>query len=378
MKNRITISLLLCLTVLSGCWGRTELKEIGIVSGMGIDKGKETNFEFTTQSIYPTAAMKDVKPTSIIVKTSKGDTIFEAIRDLIISTKRRQNLQHIHSLVIGKEIAEEGVIPVIDLFIRDHEPRLSMDLFLAEDKAKDILEIQNKHLPIPSLIMKEAVEEHESLAKAPQMKLHNFYQRLVEPYSDPYLPIVHKKNDDFEVYGTGIFKEDKLVGELNSIETRGMLRVLGEVKSGIQVVQLATTNEKPVNISIEIKGSKSSLKTYMKNGKPTMQINIQESGFIGDMSQKIVLNEKTIKEINKLYEEAIEKEVKQSVSKIQKEFNANIFDFAGTIRRSENKYWKEHKDQWEEIYPTLTVKVNVKTEIKATGLEEDMSLEGTG
>ena len=292
MKYTIIIYLISVMAILSGCWGRTELKEVGIVSGIGIDKGIDTGFELTTQTVNPKDP-KGGKPTSVIVQTSKGVTIFEAIRDFIISTKKKQNLQHIHSLVIGKEIAKNGVTPVLDFFVRDHEPRFSMELFIAEDKAKDILEIQNKDFPIPSLTMKEAVDEQSSLSKAPHMNLHNFYQRLLEPYQDPYLPIIHKNKDDFEVYGTAIFKGDKLVGELTALETRGMLRALGEVKGGIQVIQLFSPNEKPVDISIEIKSSESSITTTIKNGQPTIQIEIKETGFIGDVSQRVLLNEKS-------------------------------------------------------------------------------------
>lgn len=370
MKYRIAIYLISVIAILSGCWGRSELKDVGIVSGIGIDKGIDSGFELTTQTIKP-VAHKVGSPTTVLVQTSRGVTIFDAIRNFIITAKKKQNFQHIHTIVIGKEIAKNGVTPVLDFFIRDHEPRFTMELFIAEDKAKDILKIQNNNFPIPSLTMKESVKVQRSLSKAPQMNLHNFFQRLLEPYQDPYLPIIHKNKDDFEVYGTAIFNGDKLAGELTAMETRGMLRVLGEAKGGIQVIQLSSSNEKPVHISIEIKSSESFISTTIENGQPTIQIEIKETGFIGELSQRIMLNEKNIQYIKQLYADAIENEVKQTVSKIQKDFKANIFDFAGTIRRTEKHYWKQHYEQWEEIYPNLKVNVKVKTDITGNGLEED-------
>lgn len=370
MRYMIPIYLISVMAILSGCWGRSELKDVGIVSGIGIDKGIDTGFELTTQTIKPENP-KGGKPTSVLVQSSRGVTIFDAVRNFIITAKKKQNFQHIHAIVIGKEAAKNGVTPALDLFIRDHEPRFGMDLFLAEDKAKDILEIQNNNFPIPSLTMKESVKVQRSLSKAPQMNLHNFYQRLLESYQDPYLPIIHKNKDDFEVYGTAIFNGDKLVGELTALETRGMLRALGEAKGGIQVIQLSSSNEKPVHISIEIKSSESSISTSIENDQPTILIEIKETGFIGDVSQRIMLNEKMIQDIKQLYADDVENEVKQTVSKIQKDFKANIFDFAGTIRRAEKHYWKQHYEQWEEIYSTLKVNVKVKTDITASGLEED-------
>lgn len=56
------------------------------------------------------------------------------------------------------------------------------------------------------------------------------------------------------------------------------------------------------------------------------------------------------------------------MDKIQKELKANTFDFAEIIRRNEKDYWKHHKENWEEIYPSLKVVVKVNTELPANGL----------
>jgi spore germination protein KC len=368
MKLKIAICIILIMVILTGCWGKSELRDVGIVSGIGIDKGKDNSYELTTQTIKPGTPIGG-SPTSVFVQSSSGKTVFEAIRNFIITAKKKQIFQHIHAVIIGKDIALNGVNPVLDFFIRDHEPRFSMDLFIAEDKAKEILEVQNKKFPIPSLTMKESVKVQGALSKAPQVTLHNFYQRLVEPYEDPYLPIIHKtQDDDFEVYGTAIFKGDKLVGELTPFETRGMLRVLGEVKGGIQIIEMPSLDGESVRISIEIKKSKTSISAFIKNNQPYIQIEIKETGFIGDVSKRMLLKEEEIQKITLLYEDSIKQEMQQAVSKIQKEFKSNVFDFHGTIERKDKHYWKQHKNEWENIYPTVQVDVKVVANIPANGL----------
>lgn len=369
MRYPVAIFLLLVMTILPGCWGRTELKDVSIVSGIGIDIGKNKGLELTAQTIKP-GNQQGGTPNTVIVQSSTGVTIFEAIRDFIITAKRKLNFQHIDTIIIGKEIAKKGVTPVFDLFVRDHEPRFGMFVFLAENKAKDILQIQNKAYPIPTLAMKASVKEQKFLSKAPQVELHNFFQRLVEPFQDPYLPIIHEQKDDFQIHGTALFKGDRLVGKLSALETRGMLRALGEVKGGIQVIHFSSPSKEPVYISIEIKSSKSSISASIQNGQPIIKIEIHETGFIGDMSHGMVLNEKNMQKIKQLYADAIEKEVKHTVSKIQKDFKTNTFDFAGTIQREDKLYWKQHHSQWEEIYPTIKVEVKAKTDIPANGLKD--------
>ncbi|KIY20967.1 MULTISPECIES: Ger(x)C family spore germination protein [Mesobacillus] len=371
MKQKIALVLIcICIvTMLTGCWGKSELRDVGIVSGIGIDAGTEAGFELTTQTIKP-GDPKAGTPASVLIQTSKGATVFDGVRNFIITAKKKQIFQHIQVVIIGRELAMTGISPALDFFMRDHEPRSSMDVFIADQTAGEILQIKNKDFPIPSLTLKESVRVQEFLSKAPQVSIHNFYQGILEPYQDPYLPIIHKVKDNFEVYGTAIFNGEKLVGDLTAFETRGMLRVLGDAKAGIQVVKLPSSENEPILISIEIKKSKSSIKALFQNGQPSIQVEIKETGFIGDVSGQIRLDQQKINEIKGLYAKAIKLEVEKTIIKIQKQFKSNVFDFAGTIQRTNKKYWKENAKQWDEIYPELSVNVNVQTDITANGLEE--------
>lgn len=141
-----------------------------------------------------------------------------------------------------------------DFFLRDHEPRFNMSVFLAEGNAKEILEILNTELyDIPAREMKNSLVEQKALSKAPYVELHNFYQRLIDPYQDPYMPIIHKIDNDFKNEGTAIFKGDKLVGELNGVETRGMLRVQGELEGGFRLFMCLYLKKKPLTYPSKLK-----------------------------------------------------------------------------------------------------------------------------
>ncbi|MEX2461388.1 MAG: Ger(x)C family spore germination protein [Paenibacillaceae bacterium] len=369
MKRIGIILQLLLIAVLSGCWSSSELKDISIVAGVGIDLKGKNQFEVTTQTVKP-AEVKKNKPGAVAVQSSTGFTVFEAVRDLIIKTGKKQNWQHISAYVISEEAAKTGVMQRIDFIARDHEPRFRMNLLVSKGKAKDILNIKSKKNPIPSAAMKATLEEQISLAKAPQVELHDFIEKLMEPYQDPYLPIIRKEKEDFEIYGTAVFKGDRMIGELTPRETRGMLRVLGEVKGGLQVVKFASEHKAKTNyLSIEIKKSKASIHAKITKNNLQMIIEIKETGFVGDMTQPVKeLNNKKIKEMEQAYADTIKKEVEHTVSKIQKELKSSVFDFAGVINRKDKKFWKEHQQEWETLYPSLDVIVRVKTRIVRNGL----------
>lgn len=360
---RHIIIILSLLLLLSGCWGITELPEIAIIGGVGIDKKDSGEFQVTTQTIQP-LAVKENQPEAFLTRTSSGLTIFEAVRDFIITAGKKQLWEHIEALVIGPDIAKEGVLPILDFLHRDHEPRPTMYCFVSKDTAKEILEIKSKIESIPTRAIRLALEEQIALSKAPRVEMYNFIERLMQPNQDPYLPIIHKGKEDFEIFGTAIFKKDRMVGELTPRETRAMLRVLGEVEGGLQVIIIPSEEEKGPNYaSIEIKSSKADIQAELDGGDPKIIITVDEIGIIGDISQHTEIDYQTLKDIEKIYANTIRKEVEHTVQKIQKELQSNVLTFAGVIHRKDKQYWEKHKEQWDEIYPRLQVDVQVKTEL---------------
>lgn len=357
--------------ILSGCWGKSELQDIAVVSGIGIDKDESNQIIVTTQTIKP-EKIKENDPQPYLVRESSGETVFEAVRDFIITAGKQQLWQHIEIFVIGMPTAENGVTEIIDFLYRDHEPRSSMNLFISDKTASEIININSEVGVIPAIAMKESLEHQASLGKAPQVMFHEFLEAYEDPFIDAFLPIIQKNKEtgDFQIYGTAIFKGNKVVGELSSYETKAMLRVLNQIKGGIEVITLDSISEDENNskITVEIKSSKSNLEARFENGIPIIEINIKETGTISGLSKPIDLTNKKIMEIKKEYEKVIKSETSKVVGKVTKDFNSDIFAFSHTINRANKVYWKKHQNQWDELLPTLEVKVNVAVEIEHYGL----------
>lgn len=365
------LSIFLLLIFLSGCWGKIELPEVSIVSGVSIDKKASGEFEVTIQKIKP-LAVSEHEPKPFLTRSSSGLTIFEAVRNFIFELGQKQLWSHINALIISSEVTENDLLTVTDFLNRDHEPRPNMLCLISYGQAKDFLEIESEIEPISAIAIKDALENQENLSMAPHIDLKTLLRLIAEPHQDPYLPIIKKKDDYFTILGTAIFKEDKLIGELTPEETRSMLRVLGEVKGGLQVINLAQENEEqPHYASIEIKKSQSDIEVKIEENKPKIKINIKEEGVIGDINQPLEINYHALKEIETIYAETIKAEIEQMIDKIQKQYKSNTLNFAGAVRRADSQYWKKYQEQWEEIYPMLAVEIDVETEIVHTQLKKN-------
>lgn len=62
-----------------------------------------------------------------------------------------------------------------------------------------------------------------------------------------------------------------------------------------------------------------------------------------------------------------------AILKCQKDLESDIFGFGATFHRQQAKYWKENKleKNWLGVFPDVPVKVEVKANIRRSGLISD-------
>ena len=182
----------------------------------------------------------------------------------------------------------------------------------------------------------------------------------------PSVSIVQEKdNKDIYVAGMVVFKNGKMVGKMNHDEVRGLLWVLGKVKSGVIIVPSPNKQGKAI---LEIVKAKSKVKPEMKDGRIVMNISIKEESSLSE--QTTTENLATDKALEKLQEasaEVIRQEIMAAFNK-SRELKADIFGFGEMIHKKYHKEWKTIEDKWDEIYQTIELKIEVDSKIIKTDL----------
>ena len=95
---------------ISGCWDKREINELGIVTAVGVDKGKGENRYSVTIEIANTPPKKSGNSGSDGNETNKawvgnaeGKSIFDAVRVLSNSSSRRIMWAHNSLIIIGEK-----------------------------------------------------------------------------------------------------------------------------------------------------------------------------------------------------------------------------------------------------------------------------------
>ncbi|TCL64264.1 spore germination protein KC [Hydrogenispora ethanolica] len=384
MKRRIlcwlTLAGLLGLLLLcGGCWNYHELDELSIVSGVGLDQGKRPGtVELTVQIIKPGEVKSGGeqgggggggggKQPPFIVKTIAGKTVFEAIRNSLRETNRKLYFPHNQLIVIGKEQAEHGVRTILDLFIRDHEPRPTVWVLVAEGKAKDILKAPGELEKISAMEISELVQIQTATSENIIVKLQDFIVRLMSNTTAPVAPMIRineqSKEKRLSLTGTAVFKEDRLRGKLDTHQTRGLLWVLGKVKSGIIMIRVPQGEA-----GMEIIRASSEIKPIFEKGRLKIRVTVREEGNLGcQMTPAELTKPAMLKSLARRKAALIRREI-YSALKQAKAMKTDIFGFGDAVHRSHPKQWQKMERQWDEIFPQLPVEVDVRSVIKLVGL----------
>lgn len=288
-------------------------------------------------------------------------------------------------LVVGEGLAREGIEKVTDFYERDHEPSTRNFLLIAKGEAKEIMETESGIEKVWAYGIADTVGAVRAHGKAPAIEVKTFLKDVQSKTTAPVataVHVVHKVKEgggaeqeqkkqaiptkQIKVSGTAVFRQYKLTGWLDEKETRGLLWVTGKINSGIIVVPIPGSEDKL--LAFEIIRANANIKPEISGGKVSIIVEVEEEGNVGEVQPDTVDITKPgfWQELEERKKAAIEEEIRASVIKA-KDLNADIFGFGELVRRKYPREWKQLEDKWDEIFPTLEVKIAVAAKIRRTG-----------
>lgn len=381
MKKYINIGakIIICILLasnLASCRSAHELNKLGIVMGVGIDKGIKTDpVELTLQLANVSGIKSPSKGSSTGGASSagylnlkeKGKSISEAAKAFNRKLNRRLFFSHNQVIILGKAAAEEGIEKYMDFFLRYRETRLLTWVLVSKGPAGEIFNVKPELETTPGRNIGELIRNERDVSQIPTVDLKDFASKLMSKTTAPVAPIIEVSKDEDKkiVYlsETAVFKKDKMVGTLGKRETRGLLWGTNRVKDG--VVVLGTEGDNKVNIVTT--RSKSKITPEIKDNEPSIKIEIEQEGDLQEQtSSEDLVNPKAFAKLEKAEGDAIKEEVTAALQKAR-ELNADIFGFGDIIYLQYPKQWTKMEKDWEQIFKNMRVDVSVNAKLRRTG-----------
>lgn len=385
MKKIKLFLFLLPIFFFTGCYNYHELNQLALTSAIGIDK-TENGFKATIQVMNTQKSGSDasslISQPKFVTYSYEDKTLQEAFRKIILDSSKRIYANHIQVLVIGSELAEDGIYEMLDMFFRNSESRKQFVVVIAKDA--DAEEVLNIITPLETLNSKNIRDGLTVDERYLGMGEIITYEDMIGTYLDENkeitLPTVEIKGSEKEgeqienIEGSdpnarlisgpmAVFKNDKMLGYLSDEESIA----LGFVRGTISNTILSYECGKDKYAVAEIIETKTSMD--METDPLKAKINIMGNLNINEISCDLDLEDpKVVEDLEKNFEDELKEKVSNSIDSIIKKYNTDVFGFRDMLYKNYPKYYKKIKKEWySEVFSKMDIDVEVEFEFLQKG-----------
>lgn len=403
-KNIFIFTLIIVfISAFSSSYSSLNIDNLTYVLAIGIDSSNdnklEVSFHFSNPIPAESSASEKVSP---IINTVTASSLSNAI-NLVNSYQGRQlNLSHCKVIIFSEEIAQKGISDEIYTLINDTQVRPSANIIVSKCNAKYYMkQIQPEIENLLSKYYEIFTDSSKYVGHMPDATIGDFFNALICNTCEPYAILggINKDNSktnsldtsDFgdnsnnnsqkdynikandssvegenkvENIGVAVFKEDKLVGELNALETMAFLSIRNKLDRFLVSVPDPLNNNQYLDIYLTPKSS-SSVKVDTSTSSPYVKIKCKFTAQIYSMSENSkYLSNDVLDSISNSCNSYLESMLLDYLYKTAKDFKADINGFGNfaaknftTINEYENYDWLEsYKDAFFDVQVDTSVK----------------------
>ncbi|MBD1382203.1 Ger(x)C family spore germination protein [Metabacillus arenae] len=368
----------LCLIVLTGCWSSQEIEELSFGIAKGIDLADEESVEqemdvgypkrnlitLTDQIILPEVTVAEGPPSQKPYQnvSHTGDSIHEMLRENRLE-RNSVTSHHLKAIVIGEGIARKiSIQNLINQLLRDNVSRRSSLLLIAKGKASETLETQGKEIPGEQL---KEIATNESTKLLQMVTIGDASSKMASNRSFLLQSVVKEKEEN-KFAGAAIIqgKTKKLVGFLSEEEIGGISWITAKGKGGLVKTY---DEEKKQLIVYEILSMKSRIKPMVQGNEISFDVKIKSEGRITEdwlYPGNAIDNDRFLKAAEKEVEGKVRRMVEETLTKIQKEYEADVAGFGTQLGIHYPRVWEKVEKDWDKEFSQVPVNLNVKINIK--------------
>lgn len=376
MKKAAVTLILIVSFLLTGCWNAREINELGFVLSIGIDKvtnGFKVTAQIANPQTYSKTQSSSINNKSFWIVSSNGKTIFEAIRNMSTISSRRIFWAHIKVIIINEELARSNTLEIFDFFTRNPELRLRTLVAVTPYNAGKLIEVVPDIEKDPATLLEDLIEKKNLSGKVYGIMLKDFLEDYLDPNIGPVTSriIIDKSKPEpaLKVSGAYVFDGNKLVGSLDDDHTRGLLWIKNKIHDSIRVVY-CPLDSKPV--TLEIKSSKTSFKSYMEDNEPYYIIKVKAKARITEQGCLTDFNDfHNLNLLSRTLEKAIQADIESTIT-TAKSLRVDFLGLSRILHRQHKEEWHRVSSNWNNVFRKAKVTIIVKVDINHVSLAKPL------
>lgn len=389
MNKRRTIGFVFMVSLLftTGCWDRTELTDRALVMGYGFDLAPNGTYigsiqfaEASELAAGQTGGGGQGQGKGFYVESAAGKTVLDSTQNAQTTLSREIFASHRRVIVIGERLARHGIAKIIDEYGRNPDVRLRTDIFVVKgDTAEHFLKMSYRVERVPAT---GVLKMYDQIGSLKETAFLNFLIAAASESSYPTLPAVKiiydsvsptgQEQEDpsvkgFGMVGTAIFDKDlKLIGFLNKDGARALRWINGDLKKQM-LTAFVPQGKGYVSLDLSKMGSK--IQPRIQGKQIKIVITLTGQGMIRENNTDLDLKQsKNIILVQNALDQEVKTSVLKTITKVQKKYRADVFNFGDAINRTYPYRWKSLKKNWDKEFPETEILVNAQVKVPRVGL----------
>ena len=170
-----------------------DIEKTAIITALGVDIDESGEYLVTAQIAVPEDAGAGTGNRHVEIE-GKGVTVGAAIKQIGDSTGWYPHLSFCNMVILGKKVAEENAIKVLDYFAQTLRIQGSAMAVLAEDKAKDILTAATPLDKTPAFALQKVLFKNPGFdSDIASIAIKTFCMKYYDVTASGYMPLITMK-----------------------------------------------------------------------------------------------------------------------------------------------------------------------------------------
>lgn len=360
-RVNMSLCLLMIVLILSSC-GYKDIDNRFFVLTVGIDKPKNDEYQYRVvlKLGIPGPEIK-AGDAQFIIEAEESNSISEAIRIIKSRVNRELDFGHAKVIIFGEDVLKDPIQEKVDWFMRRRDIQKIAWVAIGSPSAEEIMAIKPKMERIPSngLFLTFGKRGTDTPYVVSEY-LFQFYRDLHTKGEDAIIPIIHRNSKEiFGVDEAAVFSGETLSIKLNNDETK----LLNSLKRQQEKLSIRVEGDPTFVIASDL--FEASYQIKRKGTKAEIRVTVKAEGVIEE-AQTELDNHQLQK-----YQAIAENDLKNRIEALLTKFRDNLVDPIGFGLMYRSRHFTGHDmEDWENMYPDIPIHVNVKVNVRGTGVIE--------
>jgi Ger(x)C family germination protein len=377
MKSFKLLAMLLCITLLVGCWDKVEIEDRLFVLGIGVDKATPE------EKINPNdkLAINFASPIVGALKESGGGPAFSTYKtvaeiftfgmnQLYERMDKKLSFQHTRILLFGEDLLKDETLfrEVLDAIARSHDFHRNMYVFTVAGRTDEVFNVKPVYSKLLAPYIAGIAENSDYQSSIYKLPAYDMYNNLTNSDGNTVIPLIKPAATEVKAAGAGVIKKYKLVGYIDDKECETLNWLNNKAKGGIiegehqgLKVPFRYYNFKTTMKLAKVEGNKIYINYFMESEGGSEE-------YIWDQS---LLDQKVLYDVENSVETNIQNRSKDLISKFQTVYKVDLIRVGDFLRKYHPEVYKAIEKDYQSYFENnIVVDVQAKAVIRRVGTIE--------